>query len=445
MAFGKHSVGSPGVVSVSVAVSLSLLAATAVAGDWPQVLGPNRDGHAAADEELLDAWPAAGPAVVWQRPVGSGYAGPAVAGRTLILFHRLPAAEAAASTDLETVEAIDTATGKTLWRDGHPTRFRPQVGGGDGPLCVPVIHEGRVVTYGAQGVLSCHSLSDGSLLWRRDTHRDYDAREGYFGAGSTPLVVGNGAQAVVIVNVGGSEPGAGIVGFSLADGQTLWNVTDEPASYAAAVAVPGPATGGVPDAIVVTRYRCLRLDAARGQVRWEVPFGMRGPTVNAASPLVTASPDGSATLLVTASYGVGTLCGPMDASGFTPTWEGTEALATQYATPVLVGESLYGYDGREDVPPASLVCLDPQSGTERWRQRQASYGTLIAADGKLLAVGTDGTLQLIQPQPKSLQVLASAQVLTATIRALPALANGRLYLRNDDTLVCLNVGDTAQR
>ena len=419
------------------AACLALLAGTASAGDWPQVLGPQRDGRAAADERLAEAWPASGPAVVWQRSVGSGYAGPAVAGSTLILFHREPAADAGA--DLEVVEAIATSSGKTLWKDGHPTRFRPQVGGGDGPLCVPVIHEGRVVTYGAQGVLSCHGLASGRLLWRRDTHRDYDAREGYFGAGSAPLVLGSGDAARVIVNVGGSRDGAGIVAFALADGTPLWTATNEPASYAAPVAVPS-ADGDLPDALVITRYRCLQIDAATGEVRWEVPFGMRGPTVNAASPLVMPAGGGGATLLITASYGVGSFCGPFDRQGFRPQWEGTASLATQYATPLLVGEHLFAFDGREDVPPASLVCLDPATGDERWRERQASYGTLLAADGKLLSVRTDGTLQLIRPDASGLTVLSTARPLAATVRALPALAGGRLYLRNDDRLICLDVG-----
>ena len=97
------------------------------------------------------------------------------------------------------------------------------------------------------------------------------------------------------------------------------------------------------------------------------------------------------------------------------------------------------------MPPASLVCLDPQSGQVRWRQRQSSYGSLLAADGRLLAVGTDGTLQLIQPADDRLHVLASARPLSGTLRALPALAEGRLYIRNDDTLICLDVSDGAQR
>ena len=206
----------------------------------------------------------------------------------------------------EVVEAIDAATGKTLWSDGHPTSFAPQVGGGDGPLCTPVIHDGRVIVFGAQGILACLDLATGRRLWQRDTHREFDAPEGYFGAGSTPLVVGGN----VLVNVGGSRQEAGIVAFDLGTGATKWKVTAEPASYSSPVKVD---IGGVPHALFVTRYQCLLVEAATGAVKWRFPFGMRGPTVNAATPLVMAAGDAAEKrLFVTAAYGIGSVNASFD-------------------------------------------------------------------------------------------------------------------------------------
>ncbi|MFG0336133.1 MAG: PQQ-binding-like beta-propeller repeat protein, partial [Maioricimonas sp. JB049] len=184
-------------------LGLLAIATPAWAGDWPQILGPNRDGRAAADESVSTDWEDSGPPVVWEKQVGSGYAGVAVKHGRAILFHRVG--------DEEQVTAIDAGTGRTLWTDGHPSDFRPQVGGAGGPLCVPVMAGTRVVTFGAQGILSCHDLASGDLLWRRDTHEDFGAREGYFGAGSTPLV----EEDRVIVNVGGFRSGAGVVAFDL--------------------------------------------------------------------------------------------------------------------------------------------------------------------------------------------------------------------------------------
>jgi outer membrane protein assembly factor BamB len=403
------------------AVLFATWAVAARAGDWPQILGPHRSGVAAADESLAESWPAGGPTVVWRREVGAGYAGVAVAEGRTFLFHRVGREEI--------VEALDAATGKTLWRAAHPTTFTPQVGGGDGPLCVPLVHDGRVIVFGAQGVLRCLDVATGAERWRRDTHREFGAQEGYFGTGSTPIV----AARHVIVNVGGSRNEAGVVAFAIDTGEPAWKATSEPASYSAPVETT---VGGEPHVVMVTRFACLLLDPRSGAVLWRFPFGQRGPTVNAASPVTW--PDGR--LLVTAAYGVGSVCASFDATGFTKLWEGVEPLATQYCTPIALGDQIYCIDGRDDVPPAALKCLDAKTGRVRWTEPQVGYGTLLAADGKLIVVQADGTLLLVRPNPNRCEILARAHPLGGTVRALPALASGRLYIRDDTTLACLDVG-----
>jgi outer membrane protein assembly factor BamB len=405
--------------------TVAVAAATVQAGDWPQVLGPRRDGHA-ADEKLAAAWPAAGPPVAWSREVGAGYAGIAVAGGRAYLFHRV--------ADRELVEALEAATGQTVWKDaGHPTRFRPQVGGGDGPLCTPVVAGSRVIVFGASGTLACLDAATGRRLWTRETHRDFDAPEGYFGAGSTPLVAGDR----VVVNVGGAKRDAGLVAFELATGETVWTSLADAASYSAPVAVE---VAGRPHVLAVTRLTCVLVDAATGEIRWQFPFGQRGPTVNAATPVLLPEDR----LLVTAAYGIGSVCGAFDAAGVRPVWEGLDSLASQYCTPLLVGEHLYGIDGRDDLPPTSFTCLDPATGRVLWAERGFGYGTLVEADGKILAAKTDGELLLVEPDPARLKILARCRPfggdLAGALRALPALADGRLYLRDDRRLLCLQVG-----
>lgn len=397
-------------------------------GDWPEILGPTRNGIAAVDEKLAPSWPAAGPQPLWRRDVGSGYAGVAVADGTALLFHRMD--------NREVVEALDAATGKTRWSDGHPTTFAPQVGGGDGPLCVPLIHDGRVITFGAQGVLSCHSLANGKLLWRRDTHRDFGAEEGYFGAGSCPIVVGD----AVLVNVGGSRRDAGIAAFALATGATLWTKTAEPASYSSPVRVD---LDDGPRVAMITRYQCLLLDPLTGEIGWQFRFGMRGPTVNAAMPVITAKAGGH-DLLVTAAYGIGAVAGSFDRGSFTKRWEGVDALASQYCTPIAVDDHAYCIDGRDDMPPATLKCVEIATGRVAWNEPAFGYGTLLHADGKLLAAKTDGELMLMEATPRGMKVLARHRPLAGTLRALPALAAGRLFVRDDATLVCLDLATPAR-
>ena len=396
---------------------------SARAGDWPQILGPHRTGIADPDEQLADTWPAAGPQEIWRRPVGSGYAGVAVVDGSAFLFHRI--------NNREITEALDVTTGKVIWKTDHPTRFRPQVGGGDGPLCTPTVFNNKVITFGAQGMLTCLNAQTGEVLWQHRTHEELDAGEGYFGSGSSPIVIGNH----VVVNIGGRE-GAGIVGFDLTTGKVGWKTTDEPASYAAPSSV---ILNEKQHVIVTTRYQCLFIDPTNGAIGWSFPFGMRGPTVNAATPITWRDQTNAHHLLVTASYGIGSVCATFTKTEVTPQWSGTDSLASQYCTPILREGHLYCIDGRDDGPPGAMTCIDATIGKAIWREDNFGYGSLLAADNKVLAVKTNGDIALLDVSPQGMTVLGQNQPLPGTIRALPALAQGRLFVRNDDTLVCLDI------
>lgn len=417
---GLGRLGELGAMAGVLLASCSALAAAPLlAGDWPQILGPTRNGHAAADERLAASWPAGGPPVVWQRRVGSGFASIAVADGKAVLFHR--------EGNEQIVEAHDAASGKPLWRFALATRYVSTISDDDGPRASPVIHDGRVYCLGADAELFCLALDSGKQVWIRHLAQDFEIPDSYFGAGSTPLVEGDN----LLVNVGG-RPRAGIVAFALKDGQTAWQVPDEVASYSAPVAAT---IGGVRHAIFVTRYNVVSLDPADGKVRFRFPFGKRGPTVNAASPLVC---DGN--LFVTASYGIGAVMSKIEADRATEIWRNVDSMSSQYTTCVHVDGALYGADGRADQPPAHLRAVDAKTGRVLWSEDDFGVAQVIAADGKLLALKDDGTLVLFAPSKTAFRALATAKVLDGTTRAVPAIANGRLYVRDADTLKCLQVG-----
>lgn len=405
--------------SLALLLMLATYAAPARAGDWPQILGPHRNGIAAADETLAAEWKSA-PPTVWQKRVGSGYAGPVVAGERLILFHRV-------DTD-EVVECLDARTGKPLWKHAYTSTFHPQVGSGDGPLCTPSIAGDRVVAYGAQGVLTCCDLKRGTLLWTRETHRDFQAQEGYFGAGSSPIVAGQ----TVVVNVGGSKNNSGLVGFDLDTGKTKWQQTTEQGSYSAPTLT---LVDNVPRVIALTRLKCIGVDPDSGALWFQFPFGSRGPTVNGATPIVLSNGD----LFVTSSYGVGSTLGRLSLLGCEPVYSKDELFASQYATPIESAGLLYGIDGRDDVPPADLKCFDPVERKTLWSVQGFGYGTLLLADGKLVILKTDGELVLAEPNPQSYVELGRVRMFDTTTRALPALSRGRLYARDEGTLKCVDL------
>ena len=155
---------------IALCVSGSGIAVRAArAGDWPQILGPHRNGEA-ENETLADEWPASGPKTVWQRPVGHGYAGLAVVGPKAVLFHRVE--------NEERVEAIEAATGKEIWHFAIPTSYVSGISPDDGPRCVPIVHGDKVIVFGVQGTLACLRLADGKKrVVPRHTRRVPHARE----------------------------------------------------------------------------------------------------------------------------------------------------------------------------------------------------------------------------------------------------------------------------
>lgn len=391
------------------------------AGDWPQILGPHRNG-AADEESIRDAFPASGLPTEWERPVGRGFAGVAVSEKTVVLFHRLG--------DQEVVEALDAATGDVRWKSEHVTSYVPSFVEDDGPRCVPVIHRGRVYVCGAQGVLKCLDLKTGETHWIRRTHEDFGAREGYFGAGSSPIIVGDR----LLVNVGGRRPNTSIVAFDLKSGDTLWSSVTDEASYSSPVAAT---VDGATHAIFVTRLNAVSVDPANGRVRFQFRFGQRGPTVNGANPVVLGDK-----LFLTASYGVGAVLAGLSEDGAKELWRRDDVMSSQYTTPIEHRGLLFGIDGRQDVPPANLRCFNPQTGKIHWTEEAFGYATLIKADGKLLIQKTDGELVLAELNSDRYIEKSRTRLLTGTIRALPALADGRYFVRNDRVLKCVDLRES---
>lgn len=376
-------------------------------GDWPQILGPQRNGQT-QDETLAAQWPADGPPELWQLELGTGYAGPAVVDGTVYLFHR--------QDDAERLMAASLAEGKVLWTCDMRATYRPSINPDDGPRCVPIITPDAVVVYGAAGQLRGIDRVTGKLRWEVDLADKFAAPEGYFGVGSTPLVV----DSKVLVNVGGRN-GAGIVAVHLKDGTIAWQATDTGASYAS----PTLATiGGKQYAVFVTRYAVVVLDPADGKVLYEFPYGQRGPTVNAATPLVFDEQ-----LFLTASYGVGAKLIRLGAETFTPVWENDTSLSSQYNTPVKVGDYLYGIHGREDLGVPELRCIEAATGKVKWAEPGLGTAHLISADGKLIAVTNDGTAILFRPDPEKFTEISRFSAAQDAVRALPALADGRLLIR----------------
>jgi hypothetical protein len=396
------------------------------AGDWPQILGPHRNG-AADGESIVDRLPQGGLPVLWQHGVGSGFAGVAVAGGTVVVFHR--------QDNTEVVEALRAADGSSIWKATFDTDYQPQYIDDNGPRVVPLIHKSHVYVYGAAGDLHCLDFKTGKVLWSRDTYADYSSKrafrgeppDGYFGIGTSPIVEGE----QLLVNVGGDAKQAGIVAFALADGKTVWTATSERASYSS----PTAATiDGVRHVIFATRLNAVSIDPTTGKTRFQIPFGQPGPKVTGANPLVI---DGH--LFLSASYGVGAVYAQIKPAAADIVWSNDDVLSSQYTTAVEHDGLLYGIHGRQDSGRASLRCIDPATQEIKWSEDGFGYATLIKADGKLVIMGTEGELVLAQINPREFRELGRAELFQNTTRALPALSDGRLYVRDTHALKCFDL------
>lgn len=386
------------------------------ADDWPQYLGTARDG-VYRGVALADSWPASGPRVLWQRPVGAGFSGPIVVDGKLLLFHRVK--------NEEVLEALNIASGATVWRYAYPTTYRDDFGFDEGPRAVPVSANGIVYTFGAEGQLHAVGLADGKKRWSEDTATRFKVNKAFFGAAGSPLV----DDGRVIANVGGK--GAGLVAFEAATGKVLWTATDDEASYSSGVSAT---IGGRKLAVFLTRAGLVGLDPANGAVAFRRPWRARiAASVNVASPIVVGD-----RVFVSAEYGPGAGLLRVDGSNLVDIWTGLDNLTTHYATPVLADGILYGYHGRQEFGP-SLRAVELNTGKVRWNQDQFRAGSLILAGNRLVIMREGGELVLADATPDAFRVRARAQVLPAAVRAFPALANGILYVRNESTLVAIDL------
>ena len=383
---------------------------------WPQYLGPERDGRYSGPP-LSTSWPGDRPATLWSRAVGEGFAGPVVAQGQVLLFHRVG--------DREVLEALDALTGRPLWRHDYPTNYRDDFGFDEGPRAVPVVSGGRVFTFGAQGQLHAVSLETGAPLWQVDTQARFGFRKGFFGAAGSPLVDGDR----VIANIGGD--GAGIVAFDAASGAVLWTATSDEASYSSAVAAD---FSGARHAVFFTRNGLVGLDPASGEVRFEQRWRSRlRASVNAATPLVVGD-----LIFVSASYGTGAAVLQVDGSRLAPLWSSDDVLSNHYATSVHHDGYLYGYHGRQEYGP-SFRAVELRTGTVQWSVDGFRAGSVTLAGDRLVIVRETGELVIAEASPAGFTPLARAPILPPVIRAYPAIAGGLLYVRNRDTLVCLDL------
>lgn len=425
----------------------------AYADDWPQWMGPQRDG-VWREEGVVETIPDGGLPVLWRVPVKGGYAGPAVVGnRVYLTDYEQTSGELSNDPNgrnvlagRERVLCLDAATGELLWTHEYDCPY--SLSYASGPRCTPTVADGRVFTLGAEGNLLCLNAETGDLLWQKDLKQDYAAPTPIWGFCGHPLV--DGERLICLV---GGE-GTVAVAFDTASGKELWrHGTASESGYCPPSIIE---SAGVRQLLIWDADKLNALVPETGEPLWSEPlkpaYGM-----SIMAPRVADTPDGQ--VLFASGIGrVGALFRlSSDKPGATVLWRGTPKNAVYCAnsTPMIEGSTLYGCD----CETGFLTAVDLATGERLWEtsaptmgtERRGRHGTafLVRHGDRTWLMSETGDLIVAKLTPQGYEELSRMHLLAATnecfgrevVWSHPAFANRCIYARNDRELVCVSAAE----
>jgi outer membrane protein assembly factor BamB len=404
---------------------LPALLLAAAGADWPQFLGPRRNGVSAETGLNLD-WKAKPPKTLWKVPLSPGFSALAVAGDRVVT--------AVERGDRDFLVCLGADDGKEQWACDAAPAYIDRQHAGPGPRSTPTVAGGKVYCLFPHGDLVCATLEKGELVWKKNILEETKTKERadefyYWGLSASPLVEGD----LVIVQPGGNKDNS-VIAFDKDNGRFVWGVGNDPSCYSSPIAIDACKRRMV---VCQTGKSVLGIDPAKGELLWRCEFG-------APFDAACATPvwDGE-TLFVSAAYGGGTaaleITADGDKVGVREKWR-NKSLQSVFATSIVKDGFVYGCHG--DNGPWSLRCLDLKTGEVKWQEKSPCRCSFVSAEGCLFSWGERGTLQLIELNPDKLVVKCEmTDLLAFKAWPMPALANKRLYLRDDKNALCLDLSN----
>jgi len=387
-----------------------MVASCVLAQDWPQWRGPNRDGKLSGFT-APQKWPAE-LTQKWKVTVGFGDATPALVGGRLYVFAR--------QGEEEVTLCLNAANGKELWRDKYTAQaVTGAASRHPGPRSSPAVADGKVVTLGVGGVVSCLEATTGRLVWRKDPFPKIVPR--FFASFSTIIVDG-----MAIAHLGGQGNGA-IIGYDLATGNEKWRWADEGPDYGSPVLFT---VDGTKQIATPTEKSIVGISVADGKLLWQFPFPPPGRAYNAATPIV-----GKQTIIITGA-GRGTKALKIekqgDAFAAKELWSNPE-LATQFNTSVLKEGLLFGLSDR-----SNLFCINAQTGQTAWADATAhgsrGFGAIVDAGSCLVVLANDSELIIFKPDGKAYGEIRSYKVAGTPTYAHPVIAGNRVFIKDEEAV-----------
>jgi outer membrane protein assembly factor BamB len=402
------------------------------AGDWPQYRGPNHDGI--SSERIQTNWSNTPPKQIWKVPLDPGLSSFSVSGQKIFTQVR----RAISGQDQEVTIALDANTGQELWATPLGTASYPQggVGSDDGPRSTPSVDGNLVYVLTSYLRMACLDINDGHIVWSRDLVADYGGTVISWENAASPLI----EAGLIFMNCNAS--GQRLLALHQADGTEAWKGQDDPMTQASPVIAT---IANVRQVIFFAQSGLVSVARDTGSFLWRYPFPFSVAT--AASPVVAND-----VVYCSAAYGVGAGAVQITNSGpslsTNEVWRTPGASMNHWATPVYLNGYLYGVYGQAG-STTSLRCIQLSTGTEMWRQSGSGSGGVLVVSGLVLMTTEDGYVVLVNPDPGGYTELARYQALDGSFSSIaglpvkcwnvPAISNGRLYIRSTTEAVCLDV------
>jgi len=377
-------------------------------GDWPQWRGPDRNGIS-AESDWDPAALAKGPRILWRTNVGLGYSGVAVKTDRLYTMGN--------TRGRDVVTCLDAGTGRQIWSHSYAAKSMQY----PGPRTTPTIDGDTVYTLSSDGQLICLSADRGTVRWRKNIVADFGAQPPTWGFAGSPVIEGN----LLLVN-------AGPAGLALdkRNGKLVWSSGAGTGGYATPVLYTRNAKRY---AAIFARRALYAVEVQTGRQAWSYPW-VTGNDVNAADPLVFED-----RVFISSNYGAGSALIDFSGRQPKPLWK-NPSMNSHFSSFVLIDGYIYGNDGFAGRRNGVFRCLDAGTGREMWSE-SLGFGSLIAADGKLILLTEQGDLYIAEATPSGYREISRARsIIPGSCWTPPVLCEGRIFLRNHrGELVCLDV------
>lgn len=384
-----------------------------IAQDWSQWRGSNQDGSISgfiAPEQWPDNMKKS-----WSAVVGEGDASPALVDGKIYVFSR--------QENQEIIRCLDAKSGTELWKSAYDSiELKGAARSHSGPRSSPAIAEGKVVTLGVAGVLTCFDAENGKVLWRKhelpDQHPDYYTS-------SSPMIV----DGLCVVQLGGKESGI-ILACDLDDGSEAWRWEGDPPAYASPALMT---VEGEKHIVALTHLNLVGISAKDGQLLWKYLFAVPRMSTNSATPVV----DGQTVIYSAQKRGVNALRIEKKGDGYSasPLWS-TDEISTAYNTPVLIDNLLFGISERRN-----LYCLDTQTGKVSWTDeaKHETFGAIVNARSALFALPSNGVLTVYEPSGSRYTQIAQYQVSDSATYSYPIVSGSQIYIQDQNAITSWSV------